>query len=79
MYLHGHIRAGRDNATKEKLVHAVADAAGLDTHCVQVYIVDVPARQIAEYGQLLPVPGGEAAWRDSIPVELLKRMEVMGR
>jgi phenylpyruvate tautomerase PptA (4-oxalocrotonate tautomerase family) len=82
VYVHGHIRAGRDSATKEKLVlelmHAVAEAAELATHCVQIYVVEVPARQIAEYGQLLPLPGGEAAWWEAIPVELRKHMEVIG-
>lgn len=82
VYLHGHIRAGRDVATKEKLVldlmHAVADGAQLAKHCVQVYISDIPARQVAEYGQLLPLPGGEAAWWDAIPAELRKHMESIG-
>lgn len=79
VYVHGHIRAGRDAATKEKLVldlmHAVAAAAQLSSHCVQVYVTEIPARQIAEYGRLLPHPGEEAAWWDSIPSDLRKHME----
>ncbi|MEO8740081.1 MAG: 4-oxalocrotonate tautomerase family protein [Casimicrobiaceae bacterium] len=82
VYVHGEIRAGRDSATKETLVlelmRAVAEAAELETHCVQVYVADVPARQIAEYGQLLPLPGGEAAWWEAIPAELRKHMESIG-
>lgn len=82
VYLHGHIRAGRDSRTKEKLVlelmHAVAAAAQLAAHCVQVYISDIPARQVAEYGQLLPLPGEEAAWWEAIPPELRKHMESIG-
>lgn len=83
VYIHGHIRAGRDTATKETLVlelmRAVAAAAGLQTHCVQVYISDIPARQIAEYGQLLPLPGGEEAWLQGVPPEVRRRMEATGR
>lgn len=83
VYVHGQIRAGRDGATKEKLVlelmRAVADAAAVATHQVQVYVVEVPARQIAEYGQLLPLPGGEAAWWDAMPAELRRHMEAVGR
>lgn len=82
IYVHGHIRAGRDAGTKEKLVlelmHRVADAAQLATHCVQVYVSDIPARQVAEYGQLLPNPGEEAAWWEAIPAELRKHMEAIG-
>ncbi|WP_430417994.1 tautomerase family protein [Methylibium petroleiphilum] len=82
VYVHGQIRAGRDGATKEQLVlelmNAVADAAEMPTHCVQIYVVDVPARQIAEYGQLLPLPGDEAEWWDAIPVALRKHMEAIG-
>ncbi len=82
VYVHGHIRAGRDAATKEKLVlalmHAAADAAQVGPHCVQVYVTDIPARQIAEYGQLLPLPGGEAAWWEAIPPDLRKHMETIG-
>lgn len=82
VYVHGHIRAGRDVATKETLVlelmRAVAAAAGLEPHSVQVYIADVPARQIAEYGQLLPLPGDEAAWLEALPPEVRRRMDSSG-
>lgn len=82
VYVHGRIRAGRDAATKERLLlalmHAVADGAGLETQYVQVYLVDVPARQIAEYGQILPLPGEEDAWRDALPAPVRARMEALG-
>ena len=82
VYVHGHIRAGRDAATKEALVidlmEAVARAASLPPHCVQVYVAEIPARQIAEYGQLLPLPGGEAAWWDAVPDEVRRRVEAIG-
>lgn len=42
---------------------------------VQIYVVDVPARQIAEWGQLLPRPGEEAAWNAAIPAEVKQRMD----
>ena len=82
MYVHGFIRAGRDAATKERLVldlmNATAEAAQLEAYCVQVYVSDIPARQVAEYGQLLPLPGGEEAWRQAMPAKLLARMEAVG-
>lgn len=42
---------------------------------VQIYVVDVPARQIAEWGQLLPRPGEVAAWNAAIPAEVEQRMD----
>lgn len=82
VYVHGHIRAGRDEPTKERLLlglmEAVADAAATQTQYVQVYLVDVPARQIAEYGRILPRPGEEAAWWDAIPAGVRARMQALG-
>lgn len=82
VYVHGQIRAGRDIAIKEQLLlrimHAVAEAANLEFYCVQVYIVDVPARQIAEYGQILPLPGEEEAWWEALPPRLRERLETIG-
>ncbi|MBN3786027.1 tautomerase family protein [Burkholderia sp. Ac-20353] len=81
VFLHGQIRAGRDNATKEKLLlgmmQAVADAAELESDCVQVYLVDVPARQIVEYGQILPLPGEEDTWWEAMPLHVRKRLEAI--
>lgn len=81
VFVHGQIRAGRDLSTKGELIltimKAVAKAAEVPSYCVQVYIVDVPAKQIAEYGQLLPNPGEEAAWWDAVPPELKVRMEAL--
>ena len=42
---------------------------------MQVYIIDVPARQIAEWGQLLPLPGEEAAWDAAIAPQVKQRMQ----
>lgn len=82
VFLHGQIRAGRDSATKEKLLlgmmNAVADACELEPHCVQVYLVDVPARQIVEYGQILPLPGEEDAWWEAMPAHLRERLQAIG-
>jgi phenylpyruvate tautomerase PptA (4-oxalocrotonate tautomerase family) len=81
VYLHGHIRSGRDVKTKEllalKLMQAVASAAELAPHCVQVYLAEIPARQIVEYGRLLPLPGDEAAWEQSLSDEVRQRIDRM--
>jgi phenylpyruvate tautomerase PptA (4-oxalocrotonate tautomerase family) len=78
VYLHGTIRAGRDGATKElmlgELMRAVSKSAQLEEHCIQVYLSDIPARQVLEFGKILPLPGEEAAWFDSIPDHIQQRM-----
>jgi phenylpyruvate tautomerase PptA (4-oxalocrotonate tautomerase family) len=82
VYVHGHIRAGRDVETKERMLvefmKAVANAASLPEHCVQVYLSDIPARQVLEFGKILPLPGDEAAWWESIPLELRDKLEQLG-
>ena len=51
IFIHGQIRAGRDVKTKEKLILEIMSSAAAiaetDKSHIQVYIVDVPADQIA--------------------------------
>jgi hypothetical protein len=60
------------------MMHAVADVVGLESHCVQIYLVDVSVRQIAEYGQIPPLPGEEVVWWKAMPRELRERLETIG-
>ena len=82
VYVHGTIRAGRDGATKERMLvefmKVVSKAAQLEEHCVQVYLSDIPARQVLEFGKILPLPGDEEAWWESIPEYLRARMIALG-
>jgi len=82
IYVHGRIRAGRNSETKERLLldlmNAVTEAAGIDSTNVQVYLVEVPARQIVEFGRILPLPGEEDAWWQSMPAQLRTRIEAKG-
>lgn len=57
---------------------SVAQIAGVGERCVQIFIVELPARQVAEYGQLLPHPGQEAAWWEAIPPDRRKHIETIG-
>ncbi|MBE7202769.1 MAG: 4-oxalocrotonate tautomerase [Parafilimonas terrae] len=66
IFVCGHIRAGRSTETKNRMmiqmVDAMASATGLPPNRIWVYIVDVPAAQMAEFGRILPEPGAEADW-----------------
>jgi phenylpyruvate tautomerase PptA (4-oxalocrotonate tautomerase family) len=83
LFVYGTIRAGRTPEIKrallQKLTAALAEAAGLPPTQVWIYIADLEARQIVEFGQLLPDPGSEAAWTAALPAEVRAFMESKGR
>ncbi len=83
IFVHGQIRSGRDAATKrlllEHLLAAISNAASTAKVNAWVYIVDVPAAQMAEYGHILPQPGTEAAWLEALPLADRAQMEATGK
>ena len=83
IFVHGQIRSGRDAATKrlllEHLLAAISSAAAATKVNTWVYIVDVPAAQMAEYGHILPQPGAEAAWLEGLPAADRAQMEATGK
>jgi phenylpyruvate tautomerase PptA (4-oxalocrotonate tautomerase family) len=62
----GHIRAGRSDVDKQRLLleisAAVAEVTGRPVRQVPVIVRDVPAKYIFEGGRIMPEPGQEAAW-----------------
>jgi len=46
---------------------------------VWVYLNELPAGQMAEYGRVLPEPGGEAEWMAALSAEVRERMAAPGR
>lgn len=79
VFVHGLIRDGRSavdrRALTERLVRDVARAAGVDPRFVWVYLTEHPARQMAEFGRVLPEAGEETAWTDELPEALRRFME----
>lgn len=43
-----------------------------------VYVTEIPARQMAEYGHVLPEPGDEQMWLDGLPAEDRAYMQGVG-
>ena len=72
LFVHAVIRARSLDLKKvliEKLVTEIANAASLHQRYIWVYLSDLPPDMMVEFGHVLPQPGEEAAWADSLPVE----------
>jgi phenylpyruvate tautomerase PptA (4-oxalocrotonate tautomerase family) len=83
IFVHGFIRAGRSVADRERLVtgmvSSLAELSGLPKKSVWVYVSEIPARQMAEYGHVLPEPGDEKAWLEGLPPEDRAYMQSIGK
>ncbi|MFH9350850.1 tautomerase family protein [Kitasatospora sp. NPDC017646] len=70
----GHIREGRSDADKQRLLvriaESVAEVTGRPVARVAVIVRDVPSRYIFEGGRIMPEPGQEAAWLAAAPARV---------
>lgn len=82
LFIHGQIRGGRTADMKlallSGLLGTVASAADVPRTSVWVYIVELPAAHMAEYGHVLPEPGKEADWLAALPATDRALMESTG-
>jgi phenylpyruvate tautomerase PptA (4-oxalocrotonate tautomerase family) len=82
VFVHGQIRGGRTPENKSVLIssmlQAVAAAASVPRTSVWIYIVDLQARQMVEFGHVLPEPGGEQAWTEALPDSDRAMMHAIG-
>ena len=73
VYVHGLIRAGRTRAAKQALIEDILarakESCGVGTEDVWVYLQEIAAEQMAEFGRLLPQPGAEGQWRQGFTPE----------
>ena len=56
------------------ILNTVAHETGAYKSSLQVYLTDIPANQVAEFGAVLPEPGEEQAWEDAQSDEAKARM-----
>jgi hypothetical protein len=47
-------------------------------HRFWIYIVDLQARQMVEFGHVLPEPGDEPAWTAALPQSDREMMQAIG-
>ncbi len=71
VFLLGQVRTGRSAVDRKALLQAlrdvVAETTGVPLNRAWVYLVDVPARDMIEYGHILPEPGDETSWMEGLP------------
>ena len=71
IWVRGDIRGGRTNEQKSqmlrRIMQGVGRASGADDDAVWVYLSEIPATNVAEYGRVLLPPGEEDAWFSSLP------------
>ena len=78
IWVRGDIRGGRTNEQKSqmlrRIMHDVGRASGATEDAVWVYLSDLPAENLTEYGRILPPPGKEDAWFSSLPDATRERL-----
>ncbi|WP_028924885.1 tautomerase family protein [Pseudonocardia acaciae] len=83
VFVHGHIRDGRTREAKAELASGIRDGvvevAGVPEDAVWVYLCEVPAAQMVEFGRVLPEHGREGEWMASLDEPLRERLLALGR
>tara|TARA_B100000902_G_scaffold97973_1_gene100473 strand:- start:2273 stop:2713 length:441 start_codon:yes stop_codon:yes gene_type:complete len=78
IFIYGHIRSGRTDKIKNKLIIGLRDVLKKNTRLkkdnIWVYILDLRPNQMIEYGEILPKSGGEKKWFKNLPIKLKKRL-----
>ena len=78
VYVHGLVRQGRSNDVKQALMSQMLEEipriAGLTVEDIWIYLQDIPATQMIEFGRFLPAPGGEAEWEREMTPEKRSRL-----
>ena len=78
IWVRGDIRGGRTNEQKSQMLRRimqdVGKASGAAKETVWVYLSDIPAENVAEYGRALPPPGSEEAWFATLPDALREEL-----
>lgn len=73
IFVHGYIRAGRTLNQKrrllESIVSVIVEASATESRYVWAYISELPPSQMVEYGNVLPEPGHETEWLESLSTE----------
>jgi phenylpyruvate tautomerase PptA (4-oxalocrotonate tautomerase family) len=82
LFVHGLIRGGRSSDVKATLIKDIAfkvhSIAGVGPEDIWVYIQEIPAAQMMEFGRILPEPGAEDSWRAAMTTHKLQHLKEIG-
>ncbi|MGP8432432.1 tautomerase family protein [Paraburkholderia fungorum] len=71
VFVYGHIRGGRTEEQKKGLLADITESVhtvtGIERRFLWTYINELPPANMVEYGQVLPQPGKEGQWLESLP------------
>ena len=71
VFVFGHIRDGRSAVDRKRLVNRLSDVIAritdLPKTATWVYLHELPAAAMIEFGHVLPQAGDEALWTDALP------------
>lgn len=78
VWIRADIRAGRSREQKARLMtrlmRETSDILGISEQDVWVYISDIPALGVLEFGTVLPEPGEEEQWLAALPEALREKL-----
>jgi phenylpyruvate tautomerase PptA (4-oxalocrotonate tautomerase family) len=81
IWVRADIRAGRTREQKAAILHRIMQETGeilqVSEQSVWVYISDIPAEGVAEFGNILPQPGGEEKWLAALPSALREKLQLI--
>lgn len=73
VYVHGLVREGRTAEVKQALMSQMLEdivrIAEITAEDIWIYLQDIPATQMIEFGRFLPAPGDEAEWERGLTPE----------
>jgi hypothetical protein len=76
------MRSGRSDEQSEQIMlnimSDVSRISGIPTENVWINLCKLAPTDMVEYGHVLPKPGEEQQWFESLPVELRERLEGLG-
>jgi phenylpyruvate tautomerase PptA (4-oxalocrotonate tautomerase family) len=82
IWIRGDIRAGRteDQRTSMmiRMMQEVSAIAAIPEQDIWVYVCNLDPTDMIEYGHVLPRPGEEGAWYDSLPKPLQDYLQSLG-
>jgi phenylpyruvate tautomerase PptA (4-oxalocrotonate tautomerase family) len=78
IWVRADVRSGRTNEQKSQMLRRimqdVGSVSGAAEDTVWVYLCEIPAANMAEYGRVLPAAGDEDAWFSLLPDAIREKL-----